>query len=91
MFRLGMQDLDTPVRLGNFSLPNPCSDPPVEDWDEPFPEAAPDALAVVAVGGSGALRRLNFVETVIRKVVSLFGGDVIGIVYARMVSHFTCV
>ncbi|XP_062513085.1 multifunctional dye peroxidase DyP2-like [Corticium candelabrum] len=79
VFRLGMQDLDTPVRLGNFSLPNPCSDPPVEDWDEPFPEAAPDALAVVAVGGSGALRRLNFVETVIRKVVSLFGGDVIGV------------
>ena len=72
-----MQNLTEPIVVSPAApaTANPCADPPVSTWDHPFPEAAPDALVILAGEDRQEL------QYQVEKIVSLaakHGGEVLG-------------
>jgi deferrochelatase/peroxidase EfeB len=95
VFRLGMQNLTEPIPIvpGVPSVANPCADPPVDTWDSPFPEDAPDALVILAGEDSHELdKQVEEVENSVTKhggtVLDVYRGYRLKTEFGQDIEHF---
>ncbi|XP_062513204.1 multifunctional dye peroxidase DyP2-like isoform X2 [Corticium candelabrum] len=88
-FRVGMQDLTTPIVVNpDFDpVPNPCADPAVDTWHTPFPTGMPDALLILALSGDDANEKLTKEQKHKQQIISKHGGTVTGVYEAYRVKN----